>query len=125
VVAIVAACRAFDAPIVSRAGGTALAGQTCNTAVVVDWSKYMNRIVEVNPDERYARVLPGVICDDVVDAARPFGLTYGPCPATHDHCCFGGMLANNSCGVHAQMAGKAVDNIEEMEVLLYDGTRMH
>ncbi len=123
-VAIVAACRAFGAPIVSRAGGTGLCGQTTNAAVVIDWSKYMNRIVDVDAARRTARVLPGVICDDLARAARPFGLTYGPQPATHTHCCFGGMLANNSCGVHAQMAGKAVDNTEEMEILLYDGTRM-
>lgn len=124
-VAIVAACRAFGAPIVSRAGGTGLCGQTTNTAVVIDWSKYMNTIVELDPQGRFARVLPGVICDDLARAAKPFQLTYGPQPATHTHCCFGGMLSNNSCGVHAQMAGKAVDNTEAMEVLLYDGTRMN
>ncbi|MGH7439719.1 MAG: FAD-binding oxidoreductase, partial [Polyangiaceae bacterium] len=123
-VAAIAACRAFGAPIVSRAGGTGLCGQTTNTAVVLDWSKYMNRIVELDPERRLARVLPGVICDDVVHAAAPHGLTYGPQPATHTHCCFGGMLANNSCGMYAQMAGKAVDNTEEMDVALYDGTRM-
>ncbi|HVY46562.1 MAG TPA: FAD-linked oxidase C-terminal domain-containing protein [Minicystis sp.] len=122
--AIVDACRAFGAPLVSRAGGTSLAGQTCNTAVVVDWSKYVNRIVEIDEGRGFARVQPGVICDQLVHAAEPLGLTYGPCPATHDHCCYGGMLSNNSCGIHAQMAGKAVDNTEAMEVLLYDGTRM-
>jgi FAD/FMN-containing dehydrogenase len=122
--AIVAACRAFGAPMVSRAGGTGLSGQTTNTAVVVDWSKYMNRILDFDPGARTARVQPGVICDDLVRAAGPFHLTYGPQPATHTHCCFGGMLANNSCGIRAQMAGKAVDNTEEMEILLYDGTRM-
>ncbi len=123
-VAAIAACRAFGAPIVSRAGGTSLCGQTTNAAVVFDWSKYMNRIVEIDPAHRFARVLPGVICDEVVHAAEPHHLTYGPQPATHTHCCFGGMLSNNSCGMYAQMAGKAVDNTEEMEVALYDGTRM-
>ncbi len=123
-VAIVAACRKFRAPIVSRAGGTGLCGQTTNTAVVIDWSKYTNEILELDPAEHFARVLPGVICDDVIHAAKPFGLTYGPAPATHSHCCFGGMLSNNSCGIHAQMAGKAVDNTEEMDILLYDGTQM-
>ncbi|HLK40185.1 MAG TPA: FAD-binding and (Fe-S)-binding domain-containing protein, partial [Polyangiaceae bacterium] len=124
VVATFSACRSFGAPIVSRAGGTGLCGQTTNAAVVVDWSRYLNRILDLDPERRTARVEPGVICDEVVHAARPFGLTYGPRPATHDHCCFGGMLANNSCGIYAQMAGKAVDNTEEMEVLLYDGTQM-
>jgi FAD/FMN-containing dehydrogenase len=124
VVATVGTCRDHGAPLLSRGGGTSLAGQCCNVAVVIDWSKYLNRIVEVNPERRFARVEPGLICDGLVAAARPHRLTYGPDPATHDHCTFGGMLGNNSCGVHAQFAGKAVDNTEAMEVLLYDGTRL-
>jgi FAD/FMN-containing dehydrogenase/Fe-S oxidoreductase len=124
VVATVAVCRTFGAPVLSRGGGTSLAGQCCNVAVVIDWSKYVNRILDIDPQARVARVQPGVICDDVVRAGRPHRLTYGPDPATHNHCCFGGMLGNNSCGIHAQMAGKAVDNTEAMDVLLYDGTRL-
>src|SRR5581483_2422076 len=124
-VATMAACRKFGAPVLSRGGGTSLAGQCCNVAVVVDWSKYLNRILELNPHQAYAWVEPGTICDDVVNAARPYKLTYGPDPATHDHCCFGGMLGNNSCGAHAQMNGPAVNNVEEMDILRYDGTRMH
>ncbi len=124
VVRTVELCRQFGAPILSRGGGTSLSGQCCNVAIVIDWSKYMNRILELNIQERYARVEPGVICDAVVNAARPHKLTYAPDPATHAYCCFGGMLGNNSCGVHAQMNGPAVDNVEEMDVLLYDGTRM-
>jgi FAD/FMN-containing dehydrogenase/Fe-S oxidoreductase len=125
VVATMAACRQFDVPIVSRGGGTALAGQTTNVAVVIDFSKYMNRILEIDVQRRIARVEPGVICDQLVHAGAPHRLTWGPAPATHDHCCFGGMLGNNSCGVHAQTAGKTVDNTEALEILLYDGTRMH
>ncbi|HWH59849.1 MAG TPA: FAD-linked oxidase C-terminal domain-containing protein [Terriglobales bacterium] len=125
VVATIAMCRQFSAPVLSRAGGTSLAGQCCNTAVVIDWSKYLNHIVELNLAERFARVEPGTICDDVVKAGRPHNLTYAPDPATHDHCCFGGMLGNNSCGAHAQMNGPAVNNIESLEILLYDGTRMN
>jgi len=125
VVATFEACRRFDAPILSRGGGTGLAGQTCNNAIVIDWSKYLNRILELNPQEQYAVVQPGVICDQVVDATRPYNLTYAPQPVTHSRCVFGGMLGNNSCGAHAQMGGKAVDNTEEFEVLLYDGTRLH
>jgi Fe-S oxidoreductase len=122
VVQTIAACRRRGAPVLSRGGGTSLAGQTCNVAVVLDWSKYLNRILELDPGERFARVEPGVICDELVRASRPHELTYAPDPATHDHCTFGGMLGNNSCGVHAQMGGKAVDNTEELEILLYDGT---
>jgi len=119
-----AACRKFRAPVFSRGGGTSLAGQCCNVGVVIDFSKYLNHILELNPAEKYARVEPGTICDDVVNAARPHELTYGPQPATHSRCVFGGMLGNNSCGAHAQMNGPAVNNTEELDVLLYDGTRL-
>jgi FAD/FMN-containing dehydrogenase/Fe-S oxidoreductase len=124
VIAAVATCRSFGAPIVSRGGGTSLAGQTVNEAVVFDFSKRMNRILWVDPTARRAAVEPGVVCDDLVVKARPFGLTWGPKPATHDHCCFGGMLSNNCGGRQAQMNGIAVNNVEALDVLLYDGTRM-
>ena len=125
VITTIAICRRFHAPVLSRGGGTSLAGQCCNAAVIIDWSKYLNRIVELNPAEHFARVQPGTICDDVVNAARPYNLTYAPDPATHNHCCFGGMLGNNSCGARAQMNGPAVNNIDSLEILLYDGTRMN
>lgn len=124
VIETLAICRRYQAPVLSRGGGTSLAGQCCNTAVVIDWSKYLNRVLELNVEQRFARVEPGTICDDVVKAGRPYDLTYAPDPATHDHCCFGGMLGNNSCGAHAQMNGPAVNNIESLDILLYDGTRM-
>ena len=124
VVQAMAACRKFHAPVLSRGGGTSLAGQCCNVGIVIDFSKYLNRILEINAPENYARVEPGTICDDVVHAARPHKLTYGPQPATHSRCVFGGMLGNNSCGAHAQMNGPAVNNTEELDVLLYDGTRL-
>jgi FAD/FMN-containing dehydrogenase/Fe-S oxidoreductase len=124
VIKTVAACREFGAPLLSRGGGTSLAGQCCNVAVVIDWSKYLHEIVELNPQQKYARVQPGTICDTLRNAAKPHTLTWGPDPATHDHCTFGGMLGNNSCGVHAQMAGKAGENVLSMDILLYDGTQM-
>jgi FAD/FMN-containing dehydrogenase len=124
VVQTIAACRKFGAPVLSRGGGTSLAGQCCNVAVVMDWSKYLHHIVGLNPAQRYARVQPGTVCDTLRNAAKPYTLTWGPDPATHDHCTFGGMLGNNSCGVHAQMAGKAADNVLSMDIVLYDGTRM-
>ncbi|MGE5054613.1 MAG: FAD-binding and (Fe-S)-binding domain-containing protein [Acidobacteriota bacterium] len=124
VVQTVAASRKFGAPVLSRGGGTSLAGQCCNVAVVIDWTKYMHHILELNPAQKYARVLPGTICDTLRNAAKPHTLTWGPDPATHNHCTFGGMLGNNSCGAHAQMAGTAANNVHEMDVLLYDGTQM-
>ncbi len=124
VIRAVAVCRNFGAPIVARGGGTGLAGQTVNEAVVLDFSQRMNRIIMIDPERRRATVEPGVICDALIDAVAPFHLTWGPKPATHAQCCFGGMLANNSGGMHAQMNGVASNNVESVEVLLYDGTRM-
>jgi FAD/FMN-containing dehydrogenase/Fe-S oxidoreductase len=125
VLATLATCRELDVPIVNRTGGTALAGQTCNEAVVIDYSKYMRRILAVDPVARLAVVEPGVICDELTDATKRHGLTWGPKPATHSRCGFGGMLANNCGGMNAQYSGIAVHNVEELDVALYDGTRMH
>jgi FAD/FMN-containing dehydrogenase/Fe-S oxidoreductase len=125
VVATVEACRRFGAPIVARGGGTALGGQTVNEAVVIDFSKRMKRILAIDPLRKRARVELGVVCDSLVDAAKHFNLTWGPKPATHSRCCFGGMLANNCGGMNAQWNGTAVKNTEALDVLLYDGTRLH
>jgi FAD/FMN-containing dehydrogenase/Fe-S oxidoreductase len=122
--ATVAVCRRFDVPIVSRGGGTALAGQTCNDAVVLDMSKHMNRVLYVDPRRRQAGVQPGCVLDDLRDRAQEHQLTFGPDPATHNRNTLGGMIGNNSCGMHAQMAGKVEENIDELEVLTYDGLRL-
>jgi FAD/FMN-containing dehydrogenase/Fe-S oxidoreductase len=124
VVAAVAICRRYGAPIVARGCGTGLAGQTVNTAVLLDFSKYMNRVLELDPERRIARVEPGVVLDWLRDAAEEHGLTFGPDPATHSRCTLGGMIGNNSCGTHSIMAGVTADNIESLDVLLYDGTRL-
>ncbi len=124
VLATIAACREYGAPVLSRGGGTSLAGQCCNVAVVLDFSKYMNRLIELNPQEKNARVEPGIVLDTLRRRAEEHGLTFGPDPATHNHCTLGGMLGNNSCGTHAQMAGKTEDNTLELDIALYDGARM-
>ena len=124
VVAAVALCRRFGAPLLCRGGGTSLAGQCCNVAVILDFSKYMAGILEINPAQRIARVQPGVVLDHLRAAAEKHHLTFAPDPATHDRCTLGGMIGNNSCGVHSVMAGKTDDNIEALEVLTYDGIRM-
>jgi FAD/FMN-containing dehydrogenase/Fe-S oxidoreductase len=124
VVAGIAACREHDAPVLPRGCGTGPSGQTTNVAVVFDYSKYFNEIVELDAPGRRARVQPGVICDQLRDAAERHNLTYGPDPATHEYCTFGGMLGNNSCGTHSIMAGKTNDNVIELDMLLYDGTRL-
>ncbi|HZS76080.1 MAG TPA: FAD-linked oxidase C-terminal domain-containing protein [Ktedonobacteraceae bacterium] len=124
VIRTVEACRKYGAPLLSRGCGTSLAGQCCNVAVIIDWSKYMNRVLEIDPQRKLARVQPGTILDDLRDAAEKYQLTFGPDPATHTHCTLGGMIGNDSCGTHSVMAGKTVDNIEELDILTYDGLRM-
>jgi FAD/FMN-containing dehydrogenase/Fe-S oxidoreductase len=124
VLATVSMCRQFGAPLLCRGGGTSLAGQCCNVAVILDFSKYMAQILEIDPVRRIARVQPGVVLDNLRNAAEKHHLTFGPDPATHDRCTLGGMIGNNSCGVHSVMAGKTDDNIEELEILTYDGLRM-
>ncbi len=124
VLATISLCREFGAPLLCRGGGTSLAGQCCNVAVVLDFSKYMARILEIDPARRIARVQPGVVLDSLRNAAEKHHLTFAPDPATHDRCTLGGMIGNNSCGVHSVMAGKTDDNIEELEVVTYDGVRM-
>jgi FAD/FMN-containing dehydrogenase/Fe-S oxidoreductase len=123
-VAAIALAREFGAPILCRGGGTSLAGQCCNVALVLDVSKYLTRILEIDPGRRIARVQPGVVLDRLRNAAEKYHLTFGPDPATHDRCTLGGMIGNNSCGVHSVMAGKTDDNIEELEILTYDGQQM-
>jgi FAD/FMN-containing dehydrogenase/Fe-S oxidoreductase len=122
VITTVSICRKFGAPILSRGGGTSLAGQGCNVAVVLDFSKYLNRILELDPEQRFARVQPGLVLDTLRDAAEKYGLTFAPDPSTHNRCTLGGMIGNNSSGTHSLMGGKVQDNIEELRVLLYDGT---
>lgn len=124
VVATVAACREFGAAILSRGGGTSLAGQGCNVAVILDFSKYMHALIELDPVGRSARVEPGIVLDSLRAEAEKHELTFAPDPATHSRCTLGGMIGNNSCGVHALMGGKTVDNVEALDILLYDGTRM-
>ena len=124
VLATVSLAREFAAPLLCRGGGTSLAGQCCNVAVVIDFSKYMAKILELDPERRIARVQPGVILDHLRNAAEKHRLTFGPDPATHDRCTLGGMIGNNSCGVHSVMAGKTDDNIEALDILTYDGLRM-
>jgi FAD/FMN-containing dehydrogenase/Fe-S oxidoreductase len=124
VIATVALCREFGAPLLCRGGGTSLAGQCCNVAVILDFSRYMTAILEIDPGRRIARVQPGAVLDELRNSAEKHHLTFAPDPATHDRCTLGGMIGNNSCGVHSVMAGKTDDNIESLEILTYDGARM-
>ena len=124
VIKTVEICRRYDAPLLPRGGGTSLAGECCNTAVVIDFSKYLNRVLAIDPERRLARVEPGCILDDLRAEAAKHGLTFGPDPATHDHNTLGGMIGNNSGGVHAVMNGITVHNVQALEVITYDGLQL-
>jgi len=117
-------CRALGAAVLPRGGGTSLSGQGANVAVVFDFSRYMNGLTSIDPDAKIAIVQPGIVLDRLRDAAEKYHLTYAPDPATHSRCTLGGMIGNNSCGVHGLLGGKTVDNVESLDVVLYDGTRM-
>ncbi len=123
-------CRRFGAPVLSRGGGTSLAGQACNEAVVFDMTKYFKQIVEIDAGLRLARVRPGLVLDELRSETAKHGLNFGPDPATHSRCAIGGMLGNNSCGVHSLLAVKhgfgmrTSDNTHELDVLTYDGVRL-
>jgi FAD/FMN-containing dehydrogenase/Fe-S oxidoreductase len=127
VIHTVAAARRHGAPLLCRGGGTSLAGQCCNVALVMDFSKYMHRVLELDPQKRLARVEPGCVLDDLRHAAEEHHLTFGPDPATHTHCTLGGMLGNNSCGIHSHLSAndglghRTSDNTEELAILTYDG----
>jgi FAD/FMN-containing dehydrogenase/Fe-S oxidoreductase len=117
-------CRELGVPILPRGGGTSQNGQCVNIAVVIDTSKYLNHVLEIDAVARTARVEPGTVCDTLRDAAELHGLTFGPDPATHSRCTLGGMIGNNSCGAHSVMAGKTVDNVETLDIITYDGLRL-
>jgi len=122
--AALAACRATGAAVLARGAGTSLAGQCANAAVVFDYSRYMNKLGAIDAEARLARVEPGVVLDRLREAAERHRLTYAPDPATHSRCTLGGMIGNNSCGVHGLLGGKVADNVESLDLILYDGTRM-
>lgn len=119
----VAVCARFDAPVLSRGGGTSLAGQCTNTAVVIDWTKYCDALVSVDPEARTCVVEPGIVLDELNRQLADHELQFGPKPSTHTHCALGGMIGNNSCGASAQAYGKTVDNVRRLEILTYDGAR--
>ena len=122
--AAIAACRSLGAAILPRGAGTSLAGQCCNVAVVLDFSKYMRRLISLDPGKKLAVVEPGIVLDRVREAAEEYHLTFAPDPATHSRCTIGGMIGNNSCGTHSVMGGLTANNIRSLDVLLYDGTQM-
>lgn len=124
VVATMSVCHELGVPVTPRGAGTSLAGQATNVTVVIDASRHLTSIGRIDPERRRATVQPGVVLDDLCDAAAPYGLTFGPDPSTHNRCTLGGMIGNNACGIRSVATGRTVDNVVSLEVLLHDGTRL-
>ncbi|MGH7378720.1 MAG: FAD-binding oxidoreductase, partial [Candidatus Methylomirabilales bacterium] len=108
-------------PVLPRGAGTSLAGQACGRAIHVDMSKYLNGIREVNAEERWARIQPGVVLDELNAHLRPFGLMFPPDVATSNRANVGGMIGNNSAGAHSILYGKTIDHVLELTVVLSSG----
>lgn len=123
-------CKYYGAPVLTRGGGTSLNGQCCNVAVVMDFSKYYNNVLNIDAYKKLITVQPGIVLDEMKKVAEEQGLTFGPDPSTHNHCTIGGMLGNNSCGIHSVLSvrnglgARAGDNMYEMEIITHDGVRM-
>ena len=122
VLAAIDVARRTGVPILPRGGGTSLAGQTVNHAIVLDFSKYMDSLIEVNPHERWARVQPGIVLDTLNGLLAPHGLKYAPDPSTSNRASVGGGIGNNSCGSHSVIYGKTSDHVLGLDVVLADGS---
>lgn len=123
IVASVSLCHEFGIAILMRGAGTSQNGQCVNDALVIDCSRHLNHVLEIDPDNRIATIQPGIVCDSLKAIAEQQALTFGPDPATHSRCTLGGMIGNNSCGPRSMLAGKTVENVERLEVLTSDGAR--
>ena len=108
--------------LIPRAAGTSIAGQVVGSGIVVDISRNWNHILEINAEERWARVQPGVVRDELNIALRPYGLFFSPETSTSNRCCIGGMFGNNSCGTHSLVYGSTRQHVVEATVVLTDGS---
>ncbi len=122
VAAVVRTASRYGVPVLPRGGGTSLAGGTVNHALVLDFSKYMNSVVEVQPEERWARVQPGLVVNHLSQAVAGYGLQYAPDPVTSNRATIGGGIGTNSCGAHSVIYGKTLDHILGVDVVLSDGS---
>ena len=125
VLAVLEIARDNQVPVLPRAGGTGLAGQSINHAIVMDFSKYLNQVIEVNREEQWARVQPGIVLDSLNRHLLPYGLQYAPDPTTSNRACVGGGIGNNTCGAHSVIYGKTLDHIKEVDVVLSDAAQAH
>ena len=123
VAAALAVCRALNAPIVSRGGGTSIAGNALSTGLVLDLSRHLNHVLHIDPEQRTALVEPGAVLDAITAAAAPHGLRFGPDPSTHSRATIGGAIGNNACGSRALRYGRTADNVLGLDVITGTGTR--
>ena len=123
VVAVVEGANRYGVPVLPRGAGTSLAGQSVGHAIVIDFSKYMRQVLEVNAEEGWVRTQPGIILDELNRQIEPHGLHFAPDPSTSNRANVGGALGNNSCGAHSVVWGKTVDNVRELKVVLSNGDR--
>lgn len=121
--AVMEAAAEFDVPVVARAAGTSLAGQAIGRAIIVDFTRHLDRIVSIEAEERRVTVEPGVVLDHLNNELRPYGLQFGPDPASSNRAAMGGIVSNNSTGSHSICYGMTADHVQKMDVLLADGSR--
>ena len=119
--ATVETAREFEVPLLPRGGGTSLAGQTVGRALVIDTSKYLNRVLEVNTEEGWAWVEPGVVQEQFNRHLHPLGYLFGPDTSTANRATIGGMIGNNSAGSHSILYGKTIDHVIEVDAILASG----
>lgn len=122
VLSALSVCRRLGVPVTSRGAGTSTSGQAVGPGVVLDFSRYFNRLLALDPQARTATVQPGIVLDDLQEAAAGHGLLFGADPSTHSRCTLGGMIGNNACGSHSLAWGRTADNVLELEVVTYRGT---
>src|SRR5499425_2847468 len=120
--AVIEVAKRLGVPVLPRGGGTSLAGQTVGRAIVLDFSKYMKNVLDVNQEELWCRVQPGLVQDELNAHVRPMGLQFGPDTSTSNRATIGGMIGNNSAGAHSLTYGKTLDHVLELTVLLSDGS---
>ncbi|MBI5155609.1 FAD-binding oxidoreductase, partial [Candidatus Poribacteria bacterium] len=121
IAAVLAIARRFRVPVLPRGGGTSLAGQATNRAIIVDVSKHMNRLLEVNPAGRWARVQPGLVRDELNAAIAHHGLEFAPETSTSNRANIGGMIGNNSSGMRSIRYGRTLEHVLELKVMLSTG----
>src|SRR5574341_862903 len=120
--AVIEVANKLNVSVLARGGGTSLAGQTVGHSIILDFSKYMKEVLEVNKEELWCRVQPGLVQDELNAHVRPMGLQFGPDTSTSNRATIGGMIGNNSAGAHSLTYGKTLDHVLELTVLLSDGS---